>query len=48
MTSGNYFIEIDSASKRSTPKLKPKQKLYTHTHTHTHTHNPLIQTPEKS
>ena len=33
MTSGNYFIEIDSASKRSTPKLKPKQKLYTHTHT---------------
>ena len=46
MTSGNYFIEIDSASKRSTPKLKPKQKLYTHTHPHTH--NPLIQTPEKS
>ena len=42
MTSGNYFIEIDSASKRSTSKLKPKQKL------HTHTHNPLIQIPEKS
>ena len=31
MTSGNYFIEIDSASKRSTSKLKPKQKLHTHT-----------------